>query len=63
MNGFVMYAYYENCDPVKSGKLEKTDQMMPYMVLDIFQNLPGVAGLFIAAAFSGTLRYFHNFFV
>ena len=51
-----MYAYYETCDPVQSGKVEKPDQMMPYMVLDIFQDLPGMAGLFVAASFSGTLR-------
>ena len=55
-NGATMFAYYETCDPVQSGKVEKADQMMPYMVLDIFQNLPGMAGLFVAAAYSGSLR-------
>jgi len=56
LNGATMYAYYENCDPVQSGKVEKPDQMMPYMVLDIFRDVPGMAGLFVAAAFSGALR-------
>lgn len=31
-------------------------QYMPLMVLDIFVDLPGVPGLFLACAYSGTLR-------
>lgn len=30
---------------------------MPYFVLDIFKNHPGFPGLFLACAYSGTLRY------
>ena len=30
---------------------------MPYLVLDIFQDHPGFPGLFLACAYSGTLRY------
>lgn len=55
-SGATMYAYYEDCDLIMSGKIEKPDQMIPYMVMEIFQDLPGMAGLFVAAAFSGTLR-------
>lgn len=32
-------------------------QLMPYFVLDIFENIPGVPGLFLSCAYSGTLRY------
>ena len=56
-SGAAMYAYYEDCDPLMSGKIEKPDQLMPYLVIEIFVNVPGMAGLFVAAAFSGTLRY------
>lgn len=31
-------------------------QYMPLLVLDIFEGLPGVPGLFLACAYSGTLR-------
>lgn len=31
-------------------------QYMPLLVLDIFKDLPGVPGLFLACAYSGTLR-------
>jgi len=54
--GCVMYAYFEGCDPLKSGKINKSDQLLPYLVVHVFENFPGLAGLFISAAFSGTLR-------
>lgn len=56
LTGGIMYVYYEGCDPVLNGEIEKYDQMLPYMVVDIFKDLPGMAGLFVSAAFSGTLR-------
>ncbi|XP_062855561.1 sodium/iodide cotransporter [Trichomycterus rosablanca] len=53
--GVVMFALYSHCDPLKSGKITAPDQYMPYFVLDIFRDLPGVPGLFLACAYSGTL--------
>ncbi|XP_067872180.1 sodium/iodide cotransporter [Heterodontus francisci] len=53
--GIIMLALYRGCDPVKAGHVSAPDQLMPYMVLDIFQTYPGVPGLFLSAAFSGTL--------
>ncbi|XP_059494538.1 sodium/iodide cotransporter isoform X2 [Stegostoma tigrinum] len=53
--GIILFALYRDCDPVKAGHVTAPDQMMPFMVLDIFQNYPGVPGLFLSAAFSGTL--------
>lgn len=38
-------------------------QYMPYFVLDIFRNHPGFPGLFLACAYSGTLRYFSPSFL
>lgn len=31
-------------------------QLMPYLVLDILGDYPGLPGLFVAAAYSGSLR-------
>ncbi|XP_034003484.1 sodium/iodide cotransporter [Trematomus bernacchii] len=53
--GIVMFAYYINCDPLKSGRISAPDLYMPYFVLDIFKNHPGFPGLFLACAYSGTL--------
>nr|XP_026696729.1 sodium-coupled monocarboxylate transporter 2-like [Ciona intestinalis] len=55
MTGCAMYAYYETCDPVLNGEVAKPDQLLPHLVVDIFQEVPGMAGLFVSAAFSGTL--------
>ncbi|XP_070764944.1 sodium/iodide cotransporter [Enoplosus armatus] len=53
--GIVMFAYYINCDPLKSGRISAPDVYMPYFVLDIFKSHPGFPGLFLACAYSGTL--------
>lgn len=55
LTGGVMYVYYEGCDPLDSNRVEKPDQLLPYMVVEIFRDVPGMAGLFVSAAFSGTL--------
>ena len=55
--GSVMYAYYANeqCDPLLAGFVSNGNQVAPYFVMDILSNLPGLAGLFLAALFSGAL--------
>ncbi|XP_076801199.1 sodium-coupled monocarboxylate transporter 1-like [Clavelina lepadiformis] len=55
MCGLILYAYYQDCDPISFKVLEKPDQLLPYLVLDIFQNYPGMPGLFIACVYSGSL--------
>ncbi|NXJ15823.1 SC5AC protein, partial [Odontophorus gujanensis] len=54
-SGLVMYAHYKNCDPWTADFISAPDQLMPYFVMDIFSSMPGVPGLFVACAFSGTL--------
>lgn len=53
--GLVMFALYRHCDPLLAGAIAAPDQYMPYLVLDIFESAPGVPGLFLACAYSGTL--------
>uniref|UniRef100_A0A8C3NM11 Uncharacterized protein n=1 Tax=Geospiza parvula TaxID=87175 RepID=A0A8C3NM11_GEOPR len=53
--GLVMFALYGHCDPLLAGAIAAPDQYMPYLVLDIFGSTPGVPGLFLACAYSGTL--------
>ncbi|RMB97852.1 hypothetical protein DUI87_25330 [Hirundo rustica rustica] len=54
--GLVMYSHYKSCDPWTAAFISAPDQLMPYFVMDIFSSMPGVPGLFVACAFSGTLR-------
>ncbi|XP_038633716.1 sodium-coupled monocarboxylate transporter 1-like isoform X3 [Scyliorhinus canicula] len=53
--GLVMYAVYETCDPIKTNKISNSNQLMPLLVVEILNQTPGVAGLFVAGAYSGTL--------
>ncbi|XP_044535088.1 sodium-coupled monocarboxylate transporter 1-like [Gracilinanus agilis] len=54
-SGLSLYSVYRHCDPWKSNKVRSPDQLMPYLAIDILQNYPGLSGLFVAAAYSGTL--------
>ncbi|XP_076861034.1 sodium-coupled monocarboxylate transporter 1 isoform X2 [Brachyhypopomus gauderio] len=53
--GLCLYSVYKNCDPWTAKGVTARDQLMPYLVLDILRDYPGVPGLFVAAAYSGTL--------
>ncbi|XP_006888590.1 PREDICTED: sodium-coupled monocarboxylate transporter 1 [Elephantulus edwardii] len=53
--GLSLYSRYRDCDPWTDKKVSAPDQLMPYMVLDILQDYPGIPGLFVACAYSGTL--------
>ncbi|XP_068117124.1 sodium-coupled monocarboxylate transporter 2 [Hyperolius riggenbachi] len=54
-SGLIMYVHYETCDPWTAGFISASDQMMPYFVMNLFSKMPGLPGLFVACAFSGTL--------
>lgn len=53
--GLALYSRYRDCDPWTNKEVSAPDQLMPYLVLDILQDYPGLPGLFVACAYSGTL--------
>ncbi|KAM3858990.1 sodium-coupled monocarboxylate transporter 1 [Diretmus argenteus] len=53
--GLCLYSVYKNCDPWTTGQVSAVDQLMPYLVMDILRDYPGLPGLFVAAAYSGSL--------
>ncbi|XP_022708703.1 sodium-coupled monocarboxylate transporter 2-like isoform X2 [Varroa jacobsoni] len=53
--GLVLFSEYRTCDPIKAGQLNKYDELMPHFVLRRFAAYPGLAGLFVSAAYSGSL--------
>ncbi|XP_049588561.1 sodium-coupled monocarboxylate transporter 1 [Syngnathus scovelli] len=55
LSGLAMFSIYKNCDPFTNGDVGSTDQLLPYLVMDILAVYPGIPGLFVAAAYSGTL--------
>ncbi|KAM5185494.1 sodium-coupled monocarboxylate transporter 2 [Callospermophilus lateralis] len=54
-SGLIMYSHFKDCDPWTSGMISAPDQLMPYFVMELFATMPGLPGLFVACAFSGTL--------
>ncbi|XP_077564135.1 sodium-coupled monocarboxylate transporter 2-like isoform X2 [Haemaphysalis longicornis] len=53
--GLALFALYYKCDPVKASRIKKYDELMPYFVMDTLGHLPGLAGLFVTAVYSGSL--------
>ncbi|KAF4524009.1 hypothetical protein B566_EDAN006303 [Ephemera danica] len=53
--GLVTYAKYAYCDPLTSQQIDASDQLLPLLVMDTMNDLPGVPGLFVAGIFSGAL--------
>uniref|UniRef100_A0A3P9CQX2 Solute carrier family 5 member 8 n=1 Tax=Maylandia zebra TaxID=106582 RepID=A0A3P9CQX2_9CICH len=47
--------HMEVTDPWTAGKISFSDQLLPYLVMDILKSYPGLPGLFLAAVYSGTL--------
>ncbi|XP_069178112.1 sodium-coupled monocarboxylate transporter 1-like [Procambarus clarkii] len=54
-SGLIAYAVYRDCDPLTSGRIEKPDQIVPYLVTDKLRHLTGMSGLFVAAVYGGVL--------
>uniref|UniRef100_A0A3Q4N6Q9 Sodium-coupled monocarboxylate transporter 1-like n=1 Tax=Neolamprologus brichardi TaxID=32507 RepID=A0A3Q4N6Q9_NEOBR len=54
-SGLCLYSFYKDCDPWTAGKVSFSDQLLPYLVMDILKGYPGLPGLFLAAVYSGTL--------
>ncbi|XP_042241286.1 sodium-coupled monocarboxylate transporter 1-like [Homarus americanus] len=53
--GMVLYANYHECDPIRSGVVDKGDQLFPLFVMDTLGQWRGLPGLFVAGVFSGAL--------
>ncbi|XP_038824477.1 sodium-dependent multivitamin transporter-like [Salvelinus namaycush] len=53
--GLVMFARYGEESPLDKGYVKTNDQMVLYFVMDVFRDLPGLPGLFVACLFSGAL--------
>ncbi|XP_041051594.1 sodium-coupled monocarboxylate transporter 1 [Carcharodon carcharias] len=53
--GLTMYSNYHQCDPLTMKQVKAPDQLLPYLVMETLHDFPGVPGIFVAAAYSGTL--------
>jgi len=55
--GLTIFAYYSNkrCDPLASGQVGNLNQIIPFTVLELFHDYPGLPGVFIAALAAASL--------
>jgi Sodium:solute symporter family len=53
--GLLIYASYQNCDPLTTKLAQAKDQLLPLYVMDILGEYPGLPGLFVAGVFSAAL--------
>lgn len=53
--GLMVFAKYEKCDPLKSGQIQGSDQLMPYYVMETFHQIKTFVGIFVAGIFAASL--------
>ncbi|XP_050448489.1 sodium-coupled monocarboxylate transporter 1-like isoform X2 [Cataglyphis hispanica] len=53
--GLTMYARYHKCDPITAHVVARSDKILPYYVLDVAADVPGLPGLFLAGLVSAGL--------
>ncbi|XP_046560787.1 sodium-coupled monocarboxylate transporter 1-like [Haliotis rubra] len=49
------YFYHKRCDPLASKQVGSPNQIIPFLILELFRNQPGLSGLFLAALASASL--------
>ncbi|XP_071091565.1 sodium-coupled monocarboxylate transporter 1-like [Haliotis cracherodii] len=55
LTGFVIYARFHNDDPLENGSITKSDQIVPFYMMETLGFIPGLTGLFVASVFSAAL--------
>ncbi|KAF5306767.1 hypothetical protein FQR65_LT18510 [Abscondita terminalis] len=53
--GFLLHAIYRGCDPLSSGQIKHSDQLLPYFIVDVADDIPLVKGVFMVGLFSAAL--------
>ncbi|KAK7505271.1 hypothetical protein BaRGS_00003433 [Batillaria attramentaria] len=53
--GLLAFARYHDNDPVASCRIQKSDQLIPLLVMDMLGGYHGLPGLFVACIFSASL--------
>ncbi|XP_054287825.1 sodium-coupled monocarboxylate transporter 2-like [Macrosteles quadrilineatus] len=53
--GMILYARYYGCDPIATGEVKKTGQLVPLFVMEVTKGYPGLAGLFVSGVLSAAL--------
>ncbi|KAF5303905.1 hypothetical protein FQA39_LY01690 [Lamprigera yunnana] len=55
LTGILIYSKYYKCDPITTGEVTRNDQILPFFVMDVLSDIPGLSGIFIAGIFAAAL--------
>ncbi len=53
--GLLAFAFYYDCDLLSAKKITRSEQILPYLVLQVLGSVPGLPGLFVAAVYAAAL--------
>ncbi|KAH8305612.1 hypothetical protein KR059_003732 [Drosophila kikkawai] len=53
--GLMVFTHYADCDPLTAGRISATDQLLPYYVINTYEHIYSVAGIFVAGIFAASL--------
>ncbi|KAJ8668112.1 hypothetical protein QAD02_009775 [Eretmocerus hayati] len=53
--GMLVYAWYHECDPLTTKLARAKDQLLPLLMMNVLEDMPGLPGLFVAGVFSAAL--------
>lgn len=53
--GLSLYTEYHDCNPFSSGAIGAKDELLPFYIMDRFNNFPFVNGFFVAGIFAASL--------
>ena len=57
LTGLIAYAVYYKCDLISNKTITRGEELIPYLVMDLLYDFPGVPGLFVSAVYSAALRF------
>jgi len=55
--GLMVFTHYADCDPLTAGRISATDQLLPYYVINTYEHISSVAGIFVAGIFAASLGW------
>lgn len=53
--GLILYAEYKDCNPFSAGNIGAKDELLPFYIMDRFNEFPFVNGVFVAGIFAASL--------
>lgn len=55
VTGLVIYAKYHDCDPIITKQIQKPGQILPFYIMEVAKDYPGLAGVFLSGVVSTAL--------